>query len=168
MGLKSNPNSTPIRSPTQKKKTTPYDFLRHCWVFDYNERTRLTTEIGQRSTTTMALRSAPPRAAKPKPKTPGLTSELFRNPKVPFALALIFADAILVVLIIAYVPCKFHFFLNKFVSVCCLGYVLKRRRFVYNVIVFGFQIRRLTGTLTCLRYVFIKKTKQKSLILWMK
>ncbi|XP_050265061.1 dol-P-Man:Man(5)GlcNAc(2)-PP-Dol alpha-1,3-mannosyltransferase [Quercus robur] len=52
----------------------------------------------------MALRSAPPRAAKPKPKTSDLTSEIFRNPKVPFALALIFADAILVALIIAYVP----------------------------------------------------------------
>ncbi|GMY16895.1 dol-P-Man:Man(5)GlcNAc(2)-PP-Dol alpha-1,3-mannosyltransferase [Fagus crenata] len=52
----------------------------------------------------MALRSrsAAPRAAKAKPSA--LSSELFGNPKLPFALALIFADAILVALVIAYVP----------------------------------------------------------------
>uniref|UniRef100_A0A2N9EC20 dolichyl-P-Man:Man5GlcNAc2-PP-dolichol alpha-1,3-mannosyltransferase n=1 Tax=Fagus sylvatica TaxID=28930 RepID=A0A2N9EC20_FAGSY len=47
-------------------------------------------------------RSAAPRAAKAKPSA--LSSELFGNPKLPFALALIFADAILVALVIAYVP----------------------------------------------------------------
>ena len=34
---------------------------------------------------------------------------LLENPKIPFALALLFADAVLVSLIIAFVPCKFQF-----------------------------------------------------------
>lgn len=50
-------------------------------------------------------------AAKSKPirKQPGSSfHKLLKNPQVPFALALLFADAILVAIIIAYVPCKHH------------------------------------------------------------
>ncbi|KAB1202952.1 Dol-P-Man:Man(5)GlcNAc(2)-PP-Dol alpha-1,3-mannosyltransferase [Morella rubra] len=50
----------------------------------------------------MAVRSAP--REKPLRRSTAPASKLSRNPKVPFALALIFADAILVALIIAYIP----------------------------------------------------------------
>ncbi|XP_059437826.1 dol-P-Man:Man(5)GlcNAc(2)-PP-Dol alpha-1,3-mannosyltransferase isoform X2 [Corylus avellana] len=50
----------------------------------------------------MAVRSAT--RAKPSRRSTASTSKLFRNPQVPFAFALIFADAILVAIIIAYVP----------------------------------------------------------------
>ncbi|XP_035538681.1 dol-P-Man:Man(5)GlcNAc(2)-PP-Dol alpha-1,3-mannosyltransferase-like [Juglans regia] len=50
----------------------------------------------------MAARSA--LHAKPSPRSMAPTSKLFRNPKVPFAFALILADSVLVSLIITYVP----------------------------------------------------------------
>lgn len=39
-------------------------------------------------------------------KSRSAIQEHFKNPEVPFAFGLLFADAILVSLIIAYVPCK--------------------------------------------------------------
>ncbi|KAL2540507.1 Dol-P-Man:Man(5)GlcNAc(2)-PP-Dol alpha-1 [Abeliophyllum distichum] len=54
----------------------------------------------------MAIRSAVQAAAKKKPmrKQNSTIQKLLRNPKIPFAVALLFADAILVALIITYVP----------------------------------------------------------------
>lgn len=45
------------------------------------------------------------------------TLKIFRNPKIAFAFGLIFADALLVALIIAYVPCK----IGNFSSYTCLS-----------------------------------------------
>ncbi|KOM41583.1 hypothetical protein LR48_Vigan04g178100 [Vigna angularis] len=44
----------------------------------------------------------------PPPRSEGNTA-LLQNPNIPFALALLFADAVLVTLIITFVPCKFQF-----------------------------------------------------------
>lgn len=68
--------------------------------------------------------------------------DLFKNSKIPFALALIVADAILVALIIAYVPCQIYF--PSFFYL-----------FNFGSSVFFFQIRRSIGMLTCHRFVFM-------------
>ncbi|KAL3517456.1 hypothetical protein ACH5RR_020045 [Cinchona calisaya] len=51
----------------------------------------------------MAVRSAAKSRSEQKPRSTSI-NKLLKNPRVPFALALLFADAILVALIIAYVP----------------------------------------------------------------
>lgn len=60
---------------------------------------------GFRRRETMAAQSvtqsAPPPRMRSKPNT------FLENPKIPFAVALLFGDAVLVYLIIAFVPCKF-------------------------------------------------------------
>ena len=94
----------------------------------------------------MALRSPPNSKAIQKP---GSTfQKLLKSPQVPFALALLFADAILVWLIIAYVPCKYQ-------SISAIFTFILSSRFSNGggFLFANFQIRRLIGTPTCHRWV---------------
>lgn len=58
-----------------------------------------------KTTETMAVQSMT--QSSPPPTSKASTRRLFENPMIPFAVALALADALLVSLIIAYVPCKF-------------------------------------------------------------
>lgn len=74
-------------------------------------------EVGGRrfkSTETMAVQSVTRSAPPPRSKA---TTAFLQNPKTPFAVALLFADAILVFLIIAFVPCNFTFIQFIFISI---------------------------------------------------
>lgn len=54
----------------------------------------------------MAIPSTKHKRKPPNKTQQTLIQNIYKNPKTPFAFALLFADAILTALIITYVPCK--------------------------------------------------------------
>lgn len=74
---------------------------------------------------------------------------IFKSSKVAFAFGLIIMDALLVALIITYVPCKIS---TSFLFTDTDGFLSKC--FIVMALLYYFQIPRLTGTLTCHRFFF--------------
>ena len=83
------------------------------------------------------------KSVKPPRKLANSRDNYCRNPKLGFALCLILADAFLVALIIAYVPCKIEFLLISVLLKMDFRYILLTPLIVW------FQILKLIGTLTC-------------------
>lgn len=67
-----------------------------------------------KSRETMAVESVTQSGPPPRFKASSNSSSYLENPKMPFAVALLFADAVLVFLIIAFVPCEFDIIFLSF------------------------------------------------------